>query len=106
MFRITVPLDDTYSYDYNLTGQIGQYEKADQSNQSDQSNLTGQTNLTDDEFQLLCAIKAEPELSTKLLGEKLGWTTSRVKYYIQKLKSAGAIQRVGTSRSGKWKLRQ
>lgn len=109
VFRITVPLDDAYSYDYEMTGLTGQgktSDKTDQSNQSDQSKLTSQTKLTDDELQLLHVIKAEPELSTKLLAEKLGWTTSRVKYYMQKLKSAGVIQRVGTSRSGKWEWKQ
>lgn len=43
-------------------------------------------------------------MTNALLAEKLGWSVSRVKYYIQKLKQFGIIQRKGTSRSGRWEI--
>ena len=43
-------------------------------------------------------------LCDPLLAEKLGWSVSRVKYYIQKLKQFEKIRRKGTSRNGRWEV--
>ena len=93
VFRIIVPLDDDYSFDF------GQHEHVNQLNQSDQLN---QTDLSEDEIILLNLIKEHPDMTNSLLAEALGWSISRVKYYIQKLKKSGKIKRKGTNRSGKW----
>lgn len=95
IFRIIVPLDDTYSYDFGQNGQSNQL------NQSDQSN---QVQLSEDENLLLNLIKEYPDMTNLLLAEKLGWSVSRVKYYIQKLKQSQKIRRKGTSRSGSWEI--
>lgn len=95
IFRIIVPLDDDYSFDFGQNGQ------SNQSNQSDQSN---QIELSEDEIMLLKLIKEYPDMTNSLLAEKLGWSISRVKYYIQKLKKYQKIRRKGTSRNGKWEV--
>ena len=95
IFRIIVPLDEKYSFDF------GQNSQANQSNQSDQSN---QMQLSEDEILLLKLIKEYPDMTNLLLAEKLGWSVSRVKYYIQKLKQFEKIRRKGTSRSGRWEV--
>lgn len=95
IFRIIVPLDDTYSYDFGQNGQSNQL------NQSDQSN---HVQLSEDENLLLNLIKEYPDMTNLLLAEKLGWSVSRVKYYIQKLKQSQKIRRKGTSRSGSWEI--
>ena len=41
-------------------------------------------------------------MTNSLLAKTLGWSVSRVKYYIQKLKKSEKIKRKGTNRSGKW----
>ena len=92
IFRIIVPLDDLYSYDFGQNGQT---------NQSDQSD---QTLLSEEEMSLLKLIKTYPDMSNSLLAEQLGWSVSRVKYYIQKLKQFGKIKRKGTSRNGSWEV--
>lgn len=93
VFRIVVPLNDAYSFDFGQNGQT------DQSNYSDQST---QMELTDEEKKLLEWIKQNPEMTNTLLAESLDWSVSKVKYYIQKLKSANMIKRIGTSRKGHW----
>ena len=90
-----MPLNDAYSYDFGQNGQT------DQSNQSDQSN---QTELTDEEKKLLEWIKQNPEMTNALIAESLNWSVSKVKYYIQKLKQANRIKRIGTSRKGYWEI--
>lgn len=72
MFRIVVPLDDEYSYDFGQN---------DQTNQSDQLN---QVVLTEAEQRLLYMIKEYPDMTNILLAQTLGWAVSRVKYYVQK----------------------
>lgn len=96
VFRIVVPLDEEYSYDFGQdSGRINQ------SNQSDQSN---QSLLTEEEQRLLDMIKDYPDMTNALLAQTLGWSVSRVKYYVQKLKKSGKIKRKGTSRNGSWKI--
>lgn len=95
VFRIIVPLNDAYSYDF------GQNSRTDQSNQSDQSN---QTKLTDEEKKLLEWIKQNPEMTNVLIAESLDWSVGKVKYYIQKLKQENKMKRIGTSRKGHWEV--
>ena len=95
IFRIIVPLDEKYSYDFGQNGQT---------NQSDQSNQSDLIKLSEDELLLLNLIKEYPDMTNPLLAEKLGWSVSRVKYYIQKLKQFEKIRREGTSRNGKWEV--
>lgn len=92
VFRIVVPLDEEYSYDFAQNAQT---------NQSDQSN---QSVLTEEEQRLLNMIKKCPDMTNILLAKNLGLSVSRVKYYVQKLKKSGKIKREGTSRNGNWKI--
>lgn len=93
VFRIIVPLNDEYSFDFGQNGQT------DQSNHSGQSN---QTELTEEEKKLLNWMKQNPDMTNALIAESLDWSVSKVKYYIQKLKQANKIKRIGTSRKGYW----
>ena len=96
VFRIVVPLDEEYSYDFGQDS--GRINRSNQSNQSDQSLLT------EEEQRLLDMIKEYPDMTNALLAQTLGWSVSRVKYYVQKLKKSGKIKRKGTSRNGSWKI--
>lgn len=55
-----------------------------QTNQLDQSN---QSLLTEEEQRLLDMIKEYPDMTNILLAQTLGWSVSRVKYYVQRLKN-------------------
>lgn len=92
VFRIIVPLNDAYSFDFGQNGR---------SNQSNQSNQTG---LTEEEQKLLNWIKLNPDMTNALIAESLDWSVSKVKYYVQKLKRANKIKRAGTSRKGYWEV--
>ncbi len=90
VFRIVVPLDEEYSYDFGQdSGRI---------------NRSNQSLLTEEEQRLLDMIKEYPDMTNALLAQTLGWSVSRVKYYVQKLKKSGKIKRKGTSRNGSWKI--
>ena len=92
VFRIIVPLNDAYSFDFGQNGR---------SNQSNQSNQTG---LTEEEQKLLNWIKRNPDMTNALIAESLDWSVSKVKYYVQKLKRANKIKRAGTRRKGYWEV--
>lgn len=95
VFRIIVPLNDTYSFDF---GQIGQ---SNYSNQTDQSNQYG---MSGEEKALLGFICQNPHMTNVLIAENMEWSVSKVKYYIQKLKQINKIKRIGTSRKGYWEV--
>lgn len=89
VFRIIVPLNDAYSFDFGQNGQ---------------SNQSNQTGLTEEEQKLLNWIKLNPDMTNALIAESLDWSVSKVKYYVQKLKRANKIKRAGTSRKGYWEV--
>ena len=85
-------MDEEYLYNF---GQDVQTNQTDQSNQS---------MLTEEEQRLLDMIKEYPDMTNVLLAQTLGWSVSRVKYYVQKLKKSGKFNRKGTSRNGNLKI--
>ena len=97
VFRIVVPLNDAYSFDFGQIGQSGQLEQTNPTDQLDQTELS-------EENKLLAWLKEHPKMTTVLIAENLGWTISKVKYYTQKLKQENKIKRVGTSRKGHWEF--
>lgn len=60
--------------------------------------------LTDCDKEVLAIINKEPSISQKKIAEELDWNADRVKYYIRKLKKIKAIERVGSSQKGYWKI--
>lgn len=95
IFKIMVPLDDEYSFDF------GQINQTNQTNQTDQLQQIG---LSESELKLLKLMKVYPDMTNVNLADKLEWPVSRVKYYIQKLKQSGKIIRKGNNRNGSWKV--
>ena len=98
VFRIIVPLNDAYSFDFGQNGQSNHSNQTDQSDQSNQSGMSGE------EKALLDFIRQNPDMTNALIAENMGWSVSKVKYYIQKLKQTNKIKRIGTSRKGHWKI--
>ena len=98
VFRIIVPLDDQYSFDFssdhsfNLVKETGFVYHA-------------KANTVVEENALLRLISMSPELTASQMAEKLNWPVGRVQYHIKKLKEHGKIRRTGSRRSGKWELR-
>jgi ATP-dependent DNA helicase RecG len=51
-------------------------------------------------------LKEQPDISQEALGENLGVTRRVVQKYINALKEAGRIERVGGKRYGHWKINE
>jgi ATP-dependent DNA helicase RecG len=49
-------------------------------------------------------LKAEPGFTRQQLAEKLEITPDGVKYHLEKLKYAGKLKRVGSTKTGMWEI--
>lgn len=47
-------------------------------------------------------VEVEPRLSQKQIAERLKMNVNTVKYYIRKMQEQEKIERIGSSRKGKW----
>ena len=65
---------------------------------------TTQAELSEDDKAVLMSILEDPHITQKEIAAKLDWKIDRVKYYLNKLKKKGIIERVGTSQNGHWKI--
>ncbi len=54
--------------------------------------------------QILALLETEPGITQATIAERVGLTVDGVKYHIRKLRDAGAIRRVGSSRAGLWEV--
>ncbi|XGA80813.1 winged helix-turn-helix transcriptional regulator [Halomonas sp. CH40] len=68
------------------------------------SGKVAQTELTDRQLAVLELIKRDPHMPYRKMAEELGINDSAVKKHLDKLKAAGAIERVGGTR-GYWKVK-
>ena len=60
--------------------------------------------LSRNEAKILEVIIADPRITINGLSEKIGIGTTAVENNLKKLKSKGAIARVGSARVGVWKI--
>ena len=54
--------------------------------------------------RILALLESEPELTQRMLAERVGLSLGGVKYHLTKLRSAGAIRHVGSARAGRWEV--
>ena len=54
--------------------------------------------------RILALLEAEPGITQSAIAERLGLTVKGVKYHFRKLREAGTIRRVGSSRAGHWEV--
>ena len=73
--------------------------------QEDDGTTTQETEATTQE-RILALIEAEPEITRRLLAERVGITPDGVKYHLDKLRAAGVIRHVGATRAGRWEVLQ
>lgn len=100
VFRIIVPLDDEYSYDFV---QITSETNATKS-ETNQLESVFEWRLTDEEKKIVLLIKEEPTITQKILHEKSGIPLGTIKRILPRLQKYAVISRVGNNRSGKWKI--
>lgn len=99
VFRITVPLNDTYSFDYGLIGQIN--ETSATKNETNETKVE----LNEDEKKVISLIKKNPEITQKKLHEESGISLGTIKRILPRLQEKGIIERIGNKRSGKWNIK-
>ena len=54
--------------------------------------------------KILALLRAEPEITQRLIAERIGITSAGVKYHIRKLRSSGTIRHVGATKAGSWEV--
>ncbi|MCG2752611.1 MAG: putative DNA binding domain-containing protein [Desulfobacteraceae bacterium] len=55
--------------------------------------------------KIITSLRAEPDISSKLLAQRLNMSQNGVKYHLSKLKAAGRISRLGPTKGGRWEVR-
>lgn len=98
VFRIVVPLDDSYSFDMGLgSSDPNRDPKAD-------PNDPNQISTSQNENLILGQIQDDPYITRKQLVKNTGISDSTVKRVLAELKSKNKIERIGSNRSGQWKV--
>ncbi|MCK4506999.1 MAG: winged helix-turn-helix transcriptional regulator [Desulfuromonadales bacterium] len=54
--------------------------------------------------KIIAHIKGNFSITRRELAEKIGLSDDGVKYHLQKLKAAGVIEHVGSTKAGQWKI--
>lgn len=93
IFRIIVPLKEENREEITTQTSTQSTQTSTQSTQSSGMDL---------EQAIIMLIEREPFLSQKQMAEKLCLNVNTLKYYMKKMREKGMIERVGTSRKGKW----
>lgn len=129
IFRIIVPLDETYSFDFDRIDATNGIENATNEpliatngtesatneplnatngtesatkSVTDDVNVVPEWNLTENEKKVVLLMKEEPTVTQKVICEKTGIPVGTVKRILPRLQKKGIISRVGNNRSGKW----
>ncbi|MDO4332785.1 MAG: putative DNA binding domain-containing protein [Eubacteriales bacterium] len=122
VFRIIVPLDDEYSFDFgSMKSENGigdtnrlanETESADKMSTDATRSATDATKsateheLTEDEKRILSVIKKNPRITQKKLHEATGISLGTIKRILPRLQAKGVLTRNGSRRSGQWKIQK
>ncbi|WP_300920166.1 ATP-binding protein [uncultured Dubosiella sp.] len=93
----------------NPTQASGNSTQASGNSTQDSGNPTqanGKRQLNAGETAVLNILRDNPSLSQKRIAERLNWKVDRVKYYLNTLKRKKAVERVGSSQKGFWKINE
>lgn len=91
VFRIIVPLDVDYSYDYDVTKMTDDMRK---------TNANSKTDLTITENAIINIIQENPFVTQEQIATNIGLTKNGVRYTMRKLREKGLIIRNGSNRNG------
>lgn len=109
VFRIVVPLDDSYSYDYVLGRMKGSNDTIGTNsgiNGTISDTISTLRNFSDEESKIINLIRTDASLTQKRMQEKTGYSLRTVKRVMAKLQKDGIIIRIGNNRSGKWQVNE
>ena len=112
VFRIIVPLDETYSYDHDFgrNSSVSNVTKETKSATKDATKATKERqrelNLSEDELLLLKLIHERNNITQKQLHEKTGISLGTIKRILPRLQEKGVLQRIGGRKAGKWLINE
>lgn len=92
VFRIIVPLDDSYSFDFGSKVQGINGTKTG----------TNGTKIGTNEKLIIEIIKENPTATQAIIHDKTGMSLRTIKRIMAELKKVGVITRTGSTRSGEW----
>lgn len=95
IFKITVPLDDSYSFDAKLDS-----DKIEQTSAG--KNL--QIHLSENQKKIIAEMKNNPSVTAVILSELIGISSRKIEENIKFLKDNNLIIREGTNKKGIWKI--
>lgn len=102
IFRITVPLDDSYSYDSSVDKRIETYLSNHSPLRINSQIPEVDAPLTLHEKNILTAIKTDPYITQDELADMYDLSNSGVRYIMTGLKKRGLLYRAGSKKRGKW----
>ena len=108
VFRIIVPLNEAYSYDYKLGQERPDtvdtnFDTIDTIDTIPTPDLVSR-NLTTEEKVVLELLTRNAALTQKQVQNTTGYSLSTVKRIMARLQKEGVITRIGNNRSGKWQV--
>jgi len=65
---------------------------------------TQETTQETTQERILTLLKSQPSITRKALAEKIGMSSDGVKYHLEKMRAAGVIQHVGSTKAGHWEI--
>ena len=101
VFRISVPLDDDYSFDMR-TKNVNIGENIGENVGDKVREVSEYTAISNVQKQILTELGNNPYLSARELSEIIGISSRRIEANIKKLKELQYLSRVGSPRKGYW----
>lgn len=103
VFRITVPLDEGYSFDFGENEVFIAESATESATEKREVSVIGD-NLRAEERKLLFFIKQNPRITQRELYEASGISLGTIKRILPGLQKKGKLIRIGNRRSGEWKI--
>lgn len=109
VFRIIVPLDEQYSFDFGRNER-----KETECTMSATKCATNATELNiakkkiclnDEEIKILQLIKENPSITQREIQEKTDISMGTIKRILPRLQKRGVLERIENKRSGKWVIK-
>lgn len=100
VFRIIVPLDDSYSFDFGSKGQqIGSYIGGNGGNAGGNGGIIPETS---NEQIILRLVSENPQITQKNIQLQTGLPLRTIQRIMAELQKDGILRRKGSTRSGEW----
>ncbi|MBP5705866.1 MAG: winged helix-turn-helix transcriptional regulator [Spirochaetales bacterium] len=106
IFRITVPLNELYSYDTLDFGEpINDGENKNEPINEPINDGETKNEPTNEPIKLILdIISKEPHLSKECIADKIGKSRATVTRTLTKMQNDGLIRRVGSNKGGHWEI--